>query len=742
MARLYDEVRGVLEQRSKPESQFEIYKNTKADKINEFISQFNCTEEEVLMSYYLANFIITGDITAHVGPVQRITDDERIEKIVENVVEGKNFGLTLLPIKTRIFLIQLTWTIGWELDKAFQRNSQRNTYPVDVLFTQIIDHLIIPLLTEWLNVFEKYKIDLETNFIWILAEASAAFQNDFPKVVINQLKDEITTRKFSIENLFVVGWILCQEYLKYLQNNDYISKDLPRPTSQHLNDDFTIGGLIVYKLKEKEIFPLNRPSIYTSRMSYGNENNKSVLELEQDNLKMIKNFLSLDHPAITTGDFLFSNSRCNVIIEDDTGKKANRFIFSYNKKSEEKNVGIWVYFMIQGEDVNFKQLDDFLDSRLTNILPILRLQENNREFNANALQILNAWAKTLIVELQDEFNYVGHIEDAQKSQRYTLMAISEATSRQKNSSLVFESPGDANRLFQSSGSEEFVKRITNLFTICDYIFSMNGYFMQLILTLSEINFKGIKIIPSEMFYTDRNDATTNILVLPFYYGGDDPEEGKLVTGIAYNKPPGDVAYKNKPMESRRNIQRSIRLIGESKLATKDLAKLVKERISTNFPLPVKEEKFNEMWPRFFDTLKSTDKSQLAELDFSEKIQALEAEQMSQYQKTMNNVVYYVIKEVFIPIRISNLEMEVFRSIAPLGNETDVQNTRNALRRRIESADKKLDKLKEDDMKLIMDVYEANKQKPLKEIIDLLKVKLLEKFKSYSEKELNDILISI
>ena len=266
--------------------------------------------------------------------------------------------------------------------------------------------------------------------------------------------------------------------------------------------------------------------------------------------------------------------------------------------------------------------------------------------------------------------------------------------------------------------------------------------MQLILTLSQITFKSIRIIPSEMFYIERNDASNHVLVVPFYYGGDDPDEGKLVTGIAYNKPPGDVAYKNKPMESRRNIQRSIRLIGESKSATKDLAKLVKERISTNFPLPLKEEKFNEMWPRFFDTLRSSDKSKLAELDFSEKIQALEQEQMSQYQKTMNNVVYYVIKEVFIPIRLSNLEMEVFRSIAPLGNETDVQNTRNALRRRIESAEKKLDKLKEDDMKLIIDVYEKNKQKPLKEIIEQLKINLLEKFKSYSEKELNDILISI
>jgi hypothetical protein len=742
MARLYDEVRGVLEQRSKPETQFEIYKNTKQDKINAFMNHFTCSEEEVLMSYYLANFIITGDITSHVGPVQRISDDERIEKIVENVVEGKNWGMNLIPTKTRIFLLQLTWTIGWELDKAFQRNSQRNTYPIDVIFTQIIDHLIIPLLVEWLNIFEKLKIDTEKNFIWILAEASGAFQNDFPKVVMNQLKDEITTRKFSTDNLFVIGWILCQEYLKYLQNNDYIGKELPRPTSPHLNDDFTIGGLIIYKVKEKEIYPLDRPSIYTSRMAYGNEDNKSVLALEKDNLKMIKNFLSLDHPAITTGDFLFSNSRCNVIIEDNEGKKSNRFIFSFNKKDESKNVGMWVYFMIQAEDVNFKQLDEFLDSRLVNILPILRLQDKNPEFKASALDILNAWVKTLVVELQDEFNYVGHIEDLQKSQRYTLMAISEATSRQKNSSLVYESPGDDNRLFQSSGSTEFVKRLTNLFTICDYIFSMNGYFMQLILTLSEVSFKGIRIIPSEMFYTERTDPSNHVFVVPFYYGGDDPEEGKLVTGIAYNKPPGDVAYKNKPMESRRNIQRSIRLIGESKLVTKDLAKLVKERISNNFPLPLKEEKFNEMWPRFFDTLKSSDKSKLADLDFSEKIQALEAEQMSQYQKTMNNVVYYVIKEVFIPIRLSNLEMEVFRSIAPLGNEQDVQNTRNALRRRIESADKKLDKLKEEDMKLIIDTFDKNKQKSLKEIIDILKGKLLEKFKSYSEKELNDILISI
>ncbi len=742
MARLYDEVRGVLEQRSKPETQFEIYKNTKKDKIIEFMNRFMCTEEEVLMAYYLANFIITGEKTAHVGPVQKITDEERIERIVENVVEGKNFGLTQMPIKTRIFLIQLTWTIGWELDKAFQRNSQRNTYPVDVLFTQIIDHLIIPLLNEWLVVFERYKIDTEMNFIWILAEASAAFQNDFPKVVINQIGSEITTRRFSTENLFVVGWILCQEYLKYLQNNEYISKDLPKPTSQHLNDDFTIGGLIVYKIKEKEIYPLNKPSIYTSRMAYGNEDNKSVLELEKDNLKMIKNFLSLDHPAITTGNFLFSNSRCNVIIEDESGKKSNRFIFSYNKKDEEKNIGLWVYFMIQAEDVNFNQLDEFLDSRLTNILPILSLQDKNPQYNANSLEILNAWVKTLIIELQDEFNYVGHIEDIQKSQKYTLMAISEANSKQKNNALVYESPGDSNRLFQSSGSEEFVKRINNLFTICDYIFSMNGYFMQLILTLSEINFKNIKIIPSEMFYTDRDDVSNSVLVLPFFYGGETPEEGKLVTGIAYNKPPGDVAYKNKPMESRRNIQRSIRLIGESKLVTRDLAKLVKERISNNFPLPLKEEKFNEMWPRFFDTLKSSDKSKLAELDFSEKIQALEEEQMSQYQKTMNNVVYYVIKDIFIPIRVSNLEMEVFRSIAPLGNENDVQNTRNALRRRIESADKKLDKLPEEDMKLVLDVYNQNKGKPLKEMVDILKVRLLEKFKSYSEKELNDILISI
>lgn len=742
MARnMYDEVRSVLTKRSKPETQFEIYKNTKQAKIEEFMRKFGCDEESILMSFYLTNFIITGDITLHTGPVQQITDDERIEKIILNVVEGNKY-LGNIPFKQRIFILQLTWQIAWELDKAFQKNKRQNTYPIDVIFTRIIDHLIIPLLKEWLFVFDKNKIDVRTNFIWALAEASAAFQNDFTLDIIEPLKQEITTANFETENLFIIGWIICQDYLRYLQRNDYVEKVLPKPTNPHLADDYSIGGLIVYKLKEKDIYPLNKSAIYTSREAYGDDAHKATLDLLEENLKVIKNFLSLDHPVISTSNLLYNNSRCNVIIEDNEGKKYNRFIFSYNKKDEEKNVGIWTYILIQAEDVNFKQMDDFLSDRLSQIMPVLRLQSETPEFKASSLEILNAWIKTLIVELQDEFDYSGHVEDIQKSQKYTLMAISEATSAIDNT-LVYEAQTENKRMFQDSGSGSgpFIDRVKNLFTISDYIYSMNGYFMQIILSGSGVELKSIKIMPSEMFYIDREDPTFSVLVIPIFFG-DNIDENKLITGIAFNRPPGDIYYKNKPMESRRNIQRSVRLIGESKSATRDLLTLVKERISNNFPLHLHEDKLESMWSRFFEGLKSQDKSHLTELEFNEKIQALEEEQLVQTQVVRKNVVYYILKDLFLPLRLAIMEEELFLVFSDVGNEKDSGKTKDILKRRVDSAKKKMFILKREDRKIIESIWEMNINNKLTVVIEEIKTSLLEKFKDYSEQELNDILISL
>ena len=92
--------------------------------------------------------------------------------------------------------------------------------------------------------------------------------------------------------------------------------------------------------------------------------------------------------------------------------------------------------------------------------------------------------------------------------------------------------------------------------------------------------------------------------------------------------------------------------------------------------------------------------------------------------------------------MAQIEQELFDVIADIGNYKDTTKNKDILKRRVESTRKKLFILKREDRRLIESVAEQYKDRPLTEIIEELKKSLMEKFKSYSEQELNDILLSL
>ncbi|MHA2104568.1 MAG: hypothetical protein ACW981_14160 [Candidatus Hodarchaeales archaeon] len=736
----YNELRETLKQRAKPETQFEIFRNIHSETIKKLIDSFNCPEEEVLTTIYLSKFIITGDVTSHAGPQQRLNDDERVELILKNLIESKKYLGSMIGLDDRIFLMQLTWQISWEIDKSFQKNILTNSYPIDVLFCQVIDYLITPLLNEWYGVLKNYDLE-KMDHRWILAEILASLTNDFPLEMMKPLEKEIRSSKITENEYFLSGWILCQEYINYLQVNEYIPTVLPASTHLHLNDPMTFAGSIIYRKSDSNVYPINDPQLLTSRGNF---------QLTKEKMHDIKNLLSLDHPALSSSRYLHKNSKFALRIEDEMGEKFQRHLYLFQHFDNDLDIGYWLILFIQSEDINQTQLQFIIQNRFSQIQSVLDLigkDEVGKSFNVYWEDIIAVWIKTFVTDLQDESKYIGHVEDFQKSQKYMLMGISAINSKQSNHSFVYESIEDNARIdmkySDSSSNKLFLDRANNLFSLSDILY-LSGYNLaQFLLASEDKKVKSIRITPSSLFFYYEDNPVEHLLLLPMYTYNPDTKVHNLVSGILSNKPLADIAHIGKTFQSKRNIERSLRVVAESR-ANQSLFQLVKERISQTFPFPnlLRDTELSNKLNYTFEILKGKIIGDSIKKSVQKKIVTEEEKKEQARLKLLNNVIYYVIKELIIPYRLYVSEKDMLGKVQSLGNPQDVSTSVAIVERKIDVLKERLDQIPETYRELISRLSLTIEVANFNDFIENCKNQLLESWKDYPEYDLKDLLISI
>ncbi|OLS25309.1 MAG: hypothetical protein HeimC3_15230 [Candidatus Heimdallarchaeota archaeon LC_3] len=736
----YNELREALKERAKPETQFEIFKKMHSDSIKRLIENYNCPEEEVLTTIYLSKFIITGDVTSHAGPQQRLNDEERVELILKNLIESKKFLGSALSLNDRLFLLQLTWQVAWEADKSFQKNMLTNTFSLDVLFCQVVDYLIIPLLHEWNEVLLKYDIE-KIDYRWVLAEILAALKNDFPLEIMKSLEKEIKTKKITTDEFFLSGWIVCQEYINYLKMEEYIPSILPAATHLHLNDEMTFGGCIIYRKSDEKVYPLDNPSLFTSRENF---------HLTQEKLHDIKNLLSLDHPALSPSRYLHKNSRFAIKFEEDTGKKYQRHLYIFNHVDKQLDIGYWLIMVIQSEEINFTLLQYILQNRFSQMHSVLDLigeKDDLKKFNVNWEEILQVWIKTFIVDLQDESKYIGHLEDYQKSQKYNFMGISEIKSDRSNHSFVYESVEDNSRIdiqySKESSNQLFLDRVNNIFSLSDLVY-LSGYnIVQYLLASEDKKVKSMRITPSELFYYYEEDPTHQILLVPIYTYNEDLETHNIVSGIFSNKQPTNIARMGKAFQSKRNLERSLRMIADSR-GKKPLFLNVKERLSQAFPFPnlLRDTDLSQKWNYTFQILSGKIVGESIKKSIQKKIVSEIEKQQKQKFELLNNVVYFIIKDLIIPYQLFYSEKGMLIKIENLGNAHDVLTSVGIVDRRIEKLKDRLLKLPEEHKVLITNLSLTDNVEDLEEFIAKCITTLTDSLKNLPENMLKTLLVSI
>ncbi|MHA1992094.1 MAG: hypothetical protein ACW98A_14070 [Candidatus Hodarchaeales archaeon] len=736
----YNELRETLKQRAKPETQFEIFRNIHSETIKKLIDSFNCPEEEVLTTIYLSKFIITGDVTSHAGPQQRLNDDERVELILKNLIESKKYLGSMIGLDDRIFLMQLTWQISWEIDKSFQKNILTNSYPIDVLFCQVIDYLITPLLNEWYGVLKNYDLE-KMDHRWILAEILASLTNDFPLEMMKPLEKEIRSSKITENEYFLSGWILCQEYINYLQVNEYIPTVLPASTHLHLNDPMTFAGSIIYRKSDSNVYPINDPQLLTSRGNF---------QLTKEKMHDIKNLLSLDHPALSSSRYLHKNSKFALRIEDEMGEKFQRHLYLFQHFDNDLDIGYWLILFIQSEDINQTQLQFIIQNRFSQIQSVLDLigkDEVGKFFNVYWEDIIAVWIKTFVTDLQDESKYIGHVEDFQKSQKYMLMGISAINSKQSNHSFVYESIEDNARIdmkySDSSSNKLFLDRANNLFSLSDILY-LSGYNLaQFLLASEDKKVKSIRITPSSLFFYYEDNPVEHLLLLPMYTYNPDTKVHNLVSGILSNKPLADIAHIGKTFQSKRNIERSLRVVAETR-ANQSLFQLVKERISQTFPFPnlLRDTELSNKLNYTFEILKGKIIGDSIKKSVQKKIVTEEEKKEQARLKLLNNVIYYVIKELIIPYRLYVSEKDMLGKVQSLGNPQDVSTSVAIVERKIDVLKERLDQIPETYRELISRLSLTIEVANFNDFIENCKNQLLESWKDYPEYDLKDLLISI
>jgi hypothetical protein len=858
---MYNELRTVLNERAKLETQFRMFKNIHAETINRLMNSFNTTEEDVLTTLYLSKFVVTGDITstAQTQVQQYLSDDERVELILQNLIESKKY-LPGLELKKRVMLQQLTWRVGWEVEKLFRRNISGKIYPMDVIFVHSIDQLIVPLLDEHNNVFteeERKKFD----FRWILAEILSALTNDFPLNVLRRIKSVIPVPNLTSNDFFIAGWVLCEEFMKFLFPKEKMLEGSPIPTPEesvsepvverkaeepiepspeqvvktpektsvepevepiaeftdkqviktevksvvepspeqavetsekppvepitepviktevkpivesktetsfkpvmessvetpaetrtqvisppktsldesilseeishrHLTDPLTFGGLFIYDKNNQSVIPEIGKNLFTSRGTF---------EID-DSSNVIKNLMSLDHPAITQGKFLFKNCNYAFNISTKDKQKSQRFLYINKITSENSDVGLWAIFLLQSEDINTSYLENMLLNRIPIIDNHINLRKKFNRIVINFDKLISSFIHTLIADLQDDISYVGHLEDQQKTQKYLLMGVSQATTDHRSDTLVHESVADYQRISTGKTDSLFLNQIKGIYQLTDYVTTFGISLFNNLIKDFQIELEEFNFVPSEILFYAIDDPLENLLLYSVSKGENPKKPEEILTVIASNKSIGDIVHRGKAFQSRRNIQRAVRLIAESRDTIK-LRERVKDRLQTGFTHNIIESRLDKIWRVFFDIHKGKVK-EVTSLDTT--IQEHEDTIQSEHIELINNVVFYIIKDLIIPYQLLNAENEMLQEIKTVGNPKDIIKVLESNDRRITSLKNRMNQTPDSIKGIILDQIKKDKPGELSIYIKEITNKLTEKALVLTEMELKDILIS-
>ena len=737
MSAVYSELKTVLKERAKPESQFEIFRQVHADTIREFKHAYGVEEEEILTTLYIARFIISGDVsssTAWRGVQQRLNDHDRAEAILKNIIESKKH-IPDLTLKERIFLYSLTWQITWEVEKAVQKNLLTNEFPLEVLFCRVTDHLIVPLLQEW-DALITQKKSPNINFRWILAEIMAALENDFPVSLLPTIEKLITEPEITSGEFFLAGWTICTEFWNFLKVHDFVPVSIPDATHRHLTDNATFAGLFLYRLSTQEFVFEPKRDVISSRMR---------IVLTDDEQRVFKNLITINHPAIASARLLLSNSKYTVTLETNDGKNAQRFFYLFNTKDVHSDLGIWAFFLIQGEDVNFKLMEDIFAQRFTQFSSILALADENtkekvvkKKFPVEFLDVVQTWEKTLIVELQDDSRYTGHLEDQQKSQTYMFLGVSETSFERHGNTLIFDSIQDDTRVFQQTDSSH-LSRINNAFYVADLSYSASHGIVQLFLDKHGHRPKKLVIHPSDAFFYNEKNPQEQLLFNTVLAGEGRDTPYSLVTGIGTSRALRDILHRGRQMDSIRNLQRLVRTVAEAR-GTKPFANLVRERLGKTFSNNVKDVRLEAKWDSYFSLTFLGGKSGQTELQA--KVLAHEQAARAQFSSLVDNVTYYLIKEFILPFRLLSSERGSLETLKSLENVKDYQLNVSALDRKIQALRERMGKISNVKIReYLQKCFEDERSAKLELYIDEYRKKFQGFLQAHNESELKDILIS-
>jgi hypothetical protein len=432
------------------------------------------------------------------------------------------------------------------------------------------------------------------------------------------------------------------------------------------------------------------------------------------------------------------------------GKKFQRHLYLFHHFDDELDIGYWLSLLIQSEDINQTQLQFIIQNRFSQIQSILDLigkNETEKTFNVHWEDIFAVWIKTFVTDLQDESKYIGHVEDFQKSQKYLLMGISKVSSKQSTHSFVYESIEDNARIAMkysdSSSNKLFLDRTNNLFSLSDILY-LSGYnLVQFLLASEEKKVKSLRITPSSLFFYYEDNPVEHLLLLPMYIHNPDTKTHNLVSGILSNKPLADIAHIGKTFQSKRNIERAVRVIAESRV-NQSLYQLVKDRISQTFPFPnlLRETELSSKLSYTFEILKGKIIGDSIKKSVQKKIVTEEEKKENQRLKLLNNVVYYVIKELIIPYRLFISEKDMLGKIQNLGNSQDVSTSVAIVDRKIDVLKERLEKIPEKYKELVSGLSLTVDISDFNEFVEKCTNKLLESWKEYTEYDLKDLLVSI
>lgn len=655
---IQNELRETLSERAKLETQLLIIKNLHREMIERLVKTYETTEDEVLSVIYLSKFVM-GDVSVQTGVQHYLSDDERTDLVMQSLVESKKY-IPNLELKTRIALLELTWKVGYEVDRFFRNALLDDRYPLSIIYCTIIDQHLIPLLTSYLEMLSEEVDVTEVDFRWVLAEVLSSMTKGVSFKLVDRILTALDQKQYEPSELFYVGWVVCEEYIKYSCEQSEMMAELVEDASglddspdnlarlvekrrgktvydvqglsnRYLNDDLTFGALLVYKLSTGTLLEELEDLVITS---------KGSLRIKNLDLSLLPMFMELSDPMTSVGPLTFHNCNFQVSVKTTDEQKQQRHLYIHHVTNPAHDVGVWSFFLLQTEDINLKQLETILQHRIPLLPSVAKFKKVS---SSKVRSILTSWVQKVIVDLHDEHSYVGQYEDVQKTQKYVLNAVVLTTPPEKEgSTLVFESIIDEERIDQAT-EENYPDELRALFKTSDGVVKGSVDVLHTTLTAYGKTLSSLSVTPTEILFVGKEDPFQTV----FLYSIDvrrsfnDPVE--YYTAVSSNKNIGDIAHRGKTFQSRRNIQRTTRVIAESRKTNQSLKEKLEERTEEVFVHNLLEEKTSSLFPDLY---------RINETDFSSwnkpEVSLEEDSYGTEGSELVNTLLYYVTKDHLMP----------------------------------------------------------------------------------------------